>query len=217
MNFDKRDFMSIGIPARFATSCESDLSKDKREEVEYIRSAIELFQKRTPPKRGLMLLGSRGTGKTTWMCEIAKAAFALQFDSIANRLESRVEWDDKLKKDVRRSATRTYSAQFKTFWDFIADLRKSFKDGTRYADDFTHNDFIFLDDLGKVETQRDWFVEAFQEIVDRLYNEEPGNKTLFITSNLTGLEIANVFGDACKDRLDALCYTIPLPGRSLRK
>lgn len=217
LNFSPREYASIGIPARFATPCEVDLSKDERYEIQSVREVIELFKTQQPPQRGIILLGSRGTGKTTWLTEIAKAAYALQHDSRVNKKESEVVFDEVTQKDKRVPASKIYSAQFKTFWDFIADLRKSFKDGTRYAEDFTANDFIFLDDLGKVETQRDWFIEAFQEVVDNLYNAEPGKKALFITSNLTSIQIAQTFGDACKDRLDAMCYTLELKGRSLRQ
>lgn len=218
LRLSKPNYVNYGIPARFAIDTPPQLVNDNRAGISVIRESIAKIRRGDHPKRGLLIIGERGTGKTTWMSEIAKAACD-RYESIeaANkRLESHV-YSETLKRTVRNPNIKaTRKPQFITFWDFIADLRKSFSTGTRYAEELTTASYIFIDDLGKVQTQRDWFIEAFQEVIDRIYNDIPGHKLLYITSNMTGDEITATFGEACKDRIDALCYTVTINGRSLR-
>lgn len=218
MKLSCRDYAKYGIPARFAAETPKELANDNRPSAQVFRNTIAKIIAGETPKRGLLVIGKRGTGKTTWVCEIAKAAVEAKIASDnRNKTLEQYVFDTVKKCTVKNSQiTHAKTPRFTTFWDFIADLRKSFATGERYAEELTNAGYIFIDDLGKVQTQRDWFVEAFQEVVDRLYNEEPGQKILYITSNMTSEELSNTFGEACKDRIDALCYTVPLLGKSLR-
>lgn len=208
------DFERVGIPPRFAGNS-PDLAQDARKACVSVKDTIKIFDGLKTPKKGLLILGDRGTGKTTQACEIAKAALGYCLAKTAEIAEMpSVEFVGKATRQIRKP--KVPIIQFVTFWEFIAGLRKSYKEGTSYVNDLAHNDIIFLDDLGKVETNRDWFIEAFQEFVDKLYNEKEGSKLLYITSNLSREEIAGTFGEPCMDRLDALCYTIKFEGRSLR-
>lgn len=208
------EFERYGVPPRFAGKG-PDLASDERTAAQSVKDTVEIFRGLKTPKKGLLILGERGTGKTTQVCEIAKAAIGYCLAK-KERLEGEPsgEWVGRAWRPAKKE--RVPTVKFVTFWQFIADLRKSYKEGTPYARELAEADIIFLDDLGKVETNRDWFIEAFQEFVDNLYNEKPESKLLYITSNLSGEEIAATFGEPCKDRLDTLCYTIKFEGRSLR-
>lgn len=210
------NFAAYGIPPRFHRT-PPELAQDARKEVKPLIDTLEKFKGLKTPKKGLLILGDRGTGKTTWAAEVCKAALILSLSAQAEFDKTpSYQFSEITRTSCRVKKPRLYDVQFITFWEFIAGLRKSFKDGTPYIRELALKDILILDDLGKVETNRDWFIEAFQELVDVLYNQTEGEKLLYVTSNLSGLEISEIFGQPCKDRLDALCYEIELKGKSLR-
>jgi len=210
------DFEGIGIPPRFA-GIGPDLAQDARKGAKSTKDTIEIFRGLRTPKKGLLIIGKRGTGKTTQIAEIAKAAlgYCLAEKTKIEQMPA-VEFTGSGNAARFVEKPKIPKVLFITFWQFIAELRESYKSGTRYVENLSYNDILFFDDLGKVEVNRDWFIEAFQELIDNLYNAKPGSKILYITSNFSGEEIAGMFGDACKDRIDDLCYTVELEGKSLR-
>lgn len=125
--------------------------------------------------------------------EIAKAAAELQ-----------VETDKKF----------TMSCQ--DFWSFAHKIREGFGTHEPYVRNLVEmHDMIFLDDVGKIETDAGWIRDSFRELVDGVFNFGEG-KSLCFTSNLSRAGLSELYGEPCLDRVDEICYSVKMDGRSFR-
>jgi DNA replication protein DnaC len=188
LNFERYGILRKYIPYE---SIHPRLATDKIAAIIFGMCQTITSEKRIP-KLGLALYGSRGTGKTGAIMHVAKAAAKLCNDN------------DKLEMSCQ------------DFWSFMHNVRTGFGSHTPYVKNLVdQNDFVFLDDVGKVETDAGWMKDSFRELVDGVFNYGQG-KILCFTSNLSREGLAQLFGEPCLDRIDEICYTQIMTGQSLR-
>lgn len=166
-----------------------------------VRSVCRVIQhEQRVPNRGLALYGRRGTGKTGTMMEVAKTAVDLTVLKGKNQFDA---WK--------------ISTSCQDFWSFCQNVRVGFGLHKPYVRELVeNNDMIFLDDVGKVETDAGWIKDAFRELVDGVYNYGEG-KILCFTSNHSRVQLCELYGEPCVDRIDEMCYAITFDGASLRE
>ena len=141
--------------------------------------------------RGLWLMGSVGTGKTTLAMLVSKLALE-RGHSVAiyslPRLLARIR--------------RTYEAQAgeQSYLEFFERL--------------TSVDLLHIDDLG-AEKRTDWVLEQLYAIVDERYGSQ---RSIVATTNLDEPELREQIGERTVSRLVEICgdHMIPLHGNDRR-
>jgi DNA replication protein DnaC len=181
------------IPARFrgvsfdrppVTDVDSTAVTAVREFVTDLRPNLE-------QGRGLWLMGSVGTGKTTLAMLVSKAALeagrSVAIYSLP-RLLARIR--------------RTYDAQAgeQSYLEFFERL--------------TSVDLLHIDDLG-AEKRTDWVLEQLYAIVDERYESQ---RSIVATTNLDERDLKEQIGERTVSRLVEICgdYMIPLHGTDQR-
>lgn len=161
----------------------SDMARDARSRavVAATRDYADNLADRIAEGRGLWLMGSVGTGKTTLAMLVSKLAIEAGHSVAIYSLP-------RLLARIRR----TYDAADESYLGFFERL--------------TSVDLLHMDDLG-AEKQTDWVLEQLYSIVDERYVTQ---KSLVVTTNLGPEELAEQIGPRTVSRLVEICGD-PLP------
>lgn len=139
----------------------------------------------SPNKKGLLLFGSVGTGKTLITTQIIPYLLLKEFGK-------KTIWCN------ARDLFKMYEPRKKSYFDiFTSDKCLS---------------PICVDDFGQEEIVKNYGnnIDAFQEVVRRAYEKK---QTLFASTNLSAKEISNRYGDRTLDRLAEMCVIIPFENK----
>ena len=204
-----RCYQAAGIPVAYCTIETAKLDSTKPTATAALKHA-EAWKNAIPPERGLILGGSQGTGKSTWMWLIARAF--VKANAIAN--------------GENKSGTLVSNIFAKKFPLFI---RKDFAPkagGTQW--DFSYLEkaldsvAFFLVDL-TLDPARDAFKpvsEFLFLLIDELSDNTDPKIPLYITTNNTMQDWKNLLGRQLVDRLTGekhgLCEIIPCTWESYR-
>lgn len=151
--------------------------------VRVVRSWIEDIDENLARGRGLWLMGSTGTGKTTLAMLASKAALERSHSVAIYSLP-------KLLARIRR----TYDA------DAERDSYLSF------FERLTSVDLLHIDDLG-AEKRSDWVLEQLYALINERYETE---RSIIVTTNLDQAELEEQIGPRTVSRLVEICGD-PLP------
>lgn len=196
MNRSRSRGISSAIPARYrGASFErppvSDMARDMeaRHVVQAVRDYVENLGENLRVGRGLWLMGSTGTGKTT-LGMLAAAAALAQGKSVGVYFTPRLL--TRIRQTYQEAETENAYAQF--------------------FDEVTSVDLLYIDDLGS-ERHTDWVVEQLYAIVNERYEKQ---LPLLVTSNAEDdvdrgqRELVEQIGSRTVSRLVEICGD-PLP------
>lgn len=96
---------------------------------------------------------------------------------------------------------------------YMAKVRKNFDETNDFEERCLEADFLYLDDIG-TEYKTEFANEKLFTLLD--YRASKGSKT-FITTNLSILELKNVYGERIQSRIFELCIPISVRGDDKRK
>lgn len=169
----------------------SDMGRDmaSRHVVNAVREYVDALDQNLAAGRGLWLMGSTGTGKTTLGMLVAKTALA------AGRTAA-VYFTPKLLTQIRQTYQATDSEDaYEAFFKRLTSV-----------------DLLYIDDLGS-ERHTDWVVEQLYALVNERYENQ---RSVLVTSNAgadagAGLrELEEQIGSRTVSRLVEICGD-PLP------
>lgn len=169
----------------------SDMERDmaSRHVVNAVREYVDALEENLAAGRGLWLMGSTGTGKTTLGMLVAKTALA------AGKTAA-VYFTPKLLTQIRQTYQATDSEDaYEAFFKRLTSV-----------------DLLYIDDLGS-ERHTDWVVEQLYALVNERYENQ---RSVLVTSNAkadagAGLqELEEQIGSRTVSRLVEICGD-PLP------
>ena len=141
-------------------------------------------------KRGLLLMGRPGNGKTT----VAVATMRAWIEATEGQQPAR-------------------------FWEVspgLEAIRRSFQDEDIVEDNVTDiaakNDFLIIDDLGPQKTT-DWVSDQFYQLLNALYTHE---KHVIITTNLNAAGLRDQLHVRLVSRILGMCRQVVLTGPDRR-
>ncbi len=139
--------------------------------------------------RGLWLMGSVGTGKTTLAMIVSKAALKQSFTVAIYSLP-------RLLAEIRMTYDQNSD---NTYFNFFEQLVKV--------------DLLHIDDVG-AERQTDWVLEQLYALINERYERK---KAVMITTNLMPDDLREQIGERTVSRLSEICeIQLPFSGVDLR-
>ena len=193
-----------GIPTKFSHVLQVDAGFDpsnNESQQRALKYAKEEFVKKYPSKRGFLLMGASGLGKTH-----------LTVGTISELT---------LKYGVR--------CMFQDFFDLLAELKKAYSLGTPEIDvlaPLIDAEVLAIDELGKGKSS-DWELNILDQLISKRYN---ASKTTLVTTNFVSrseytkdpvgddYEILDVrVGKRITSRLYEMCEFIHLRGADKRR
>ncbi|MEA2494534.1 MAG: replication protein DnaC [Thermoleophilaceae bacterium] len=138
--------------------------------------------------RGLCLVGSVGTGKTTLAMLVAKTALDAGFSVAIYSMP-------RLLNEIRRTYDEGSDSSYIELLDHLAAV-----------------DLLHIDDVG-AEKSSPWVLEQLYAIVNARYE---GERSMTITTNLDFAELVEQIGHRTVSRLREMCEAIPLDGSDHR-
>jgi len=179
-----------GIPKRFKNS--TFLNYDQSENREASWKVIEFANEFPNNKRGLLLTGNVGTGKT----HLAVA--------LANKLLDNL-----------------YSVYFGNVIDVLGFIKSTYSQNSKITEDEAINlmtkevDLFIIDDLGK-ENSTEYTLAMLYQLINRVYEND---KTLVITTNDNSDNLVKNLGNrgqAIVSRITEMCEPVVFKGRDWR-
>ena len=189
------------LGTKFVGGTFEDLSVDKGNQEAFDR-ALKIAD---GDKRGLVLLGKIGRGKTALLAALANAFDRAEEGSFEER-DGRDVW-------VCRAKRR--QAEVWSILDLVAALRdqaRSERTKNTVCESCMYADLLLIDDLG-AERSTDFVLEELQRIFDYRYRHE---LPIVITSNLTLDEIGSKYGARPISRWVESCAIIRMKGPDRR-
>lgn len=143
--------------------------------------------------KGLLLIGDCGTGKTV----NAQIITEMLADGCGM-------WHD--------ANTDTFYPQARTFKRFSAiELINP-----AFLDEALAHRLVYVDDIGTEQETAINYGQRRNPIAELIDNAERNNCLLILTSNLTGEDLLQKYGQRTIDRLNAICTTVVFRGNSFR-
>jgi DNA replication protein DnaC len=192
-----------GIPAKFSHVLQVDAGFDpsnNESQQRALKYAKEEFVKKYPTKRGFLLMGGSGLGKTH-----------LTIGTLSELT---------LKYGV--------NCMFQDFFDLLAELKKAYSLGTPEIDvlkPLIDTEVLAIDELGKGKSN-DWELNILDQLISKRYN---ASKTTLVTTNFISSDYAKdrIFedheildlrvGKRITSRLHEMCEFIHLRGTDKRR
>ena len=165
-----------------------------------IRSVAEAMTKLCGVKRGFILCGDCGNGKTTMMHAVADATEFLQDDCLE---------------------FTHYKPGYGTYKD---DARFTFADAMDCV--YTERDGVFataakpilvIEDMGQEPLEVQSYGNIYNPVIDILEKRYERSLPTFITTNLDPQQLGKRYGKRIQDRLREMMFTIPFDNPSYRK
>ncbi len=190
------------IPAKYSHVLQVDAGLSSQRERSFekaLKYAKEDFVKKYPTRRGFLLMGPSGLGKTH-----------LAIGTISELT---------LYHGVR--------CMFKDFFYLLSELKQAYSEGTpenTIIQPLTETDVLVIDELGKGRSN-EWELNILDQLISKRYN---ASKKTLITTNYVSREIAREKGDTDEilekrigeriaSRLFEMCEFLHLEGRDYRK
>jgi DNA replication protein DnaC len=156
--------------------------------VDPVRRFVKKIDKHLEEGIGLRFEGDVGTGKTALAMLVSKSA-----------LEA------------------GHSVAIYSLPRLLSELRRTFGEGAQHShtgllDQLVQVDLLHIDDLGAEKTSP-WVLEELYSIVNARYE---GRRSVVVTTNLNGNQLAEQIGPRTVSRLDEMCMPIMVCGRDLR-
>jgi len=198
-----RLYNAAGIPAKYSHVTQVDAglvpTKINLNLQKALKYAKEEFVKKYPTKRGFLLMGPSGLGKTH-----------LAIGTISELT---------LHHGVR--------CIFKDFFYLLSELKQAYSEGipeNEIIQPLTETDVLVIDELGKGRSN-EWELNILDQLISKRYN---ASKKTLITTNYVTREIAREqgetgeilearIGDRIASRLFEMCEFLHLEGRDYRK
>jgi DNA replication protein DnaC len=157
--------------------------------VRVVRRFAHTIDEQLDTGRGLWLMGSVGTGKTTLAMLVSRAAL-----------------------DAGRSVA-IYSLP-----RLLAEIRTTFDESSEHSyiellGRLAAVDLLHIDDVGAERTSP-WVLEQLYSLINSRYETE---RSLLITTNIAPEDLPEQIGERTVSRLTEMCEQIPLHGHDLRK
>lgn len=189
-----RFFNEAGLPARYRDATLEGFHPAPFQRAAH-QKAYAFARELTEGRRGLLLYGSVGTGKTHLGVAILRQLI------------------------VRRGIR----ARFVEFKHLIADLREAFADvgrGSGLMRPLVDVPVLLIDELGK-GARREWEQDVLDELISRRYN---ARRTTLFTTNYpvggaapAGETLEDRIGIRIASRLDEMCDKVVLNGEDMRR
>ena len=163
--------------------------------------------KRLVSGESFIIKGDVGRGKTLTLYKLLASYIAVvtlsQVKDKLKTLHSGLD-DEKLLK-VETLPKRIYNVV-----NLINDLKKEFdnKPVKSLLDRMIESEILFLDDLG-TENKTDWWMEQLYMLINSRYES---GKSIVITTNLTGEDLASFYGSRIVSRLTQMCSVLNVNG-----
>jgi DNA replication protein DnaC len=169
------------------------------------------------PPKGLALIGSQGSGKSTAMWAIARAALDGFYAYKTSLFEQRRDGYS----GIPRGNKILHPFGIRKFSDILREIPP-----TEERDTWDHGlalrlaqrDIIFIDDLTLDPQDRtySWARRFVFELMDSLTDRLPGTFALYLTSNNKYEELETLLGAQTADRIRELCEPVICKWKSLR-
>lgn len=198
---------SLGCKSSFKTAVTDKYNEVAVRGGKYLLN--QLFKDKSDDKKnGLVLQGTRGSGKTYIGC------------AIINDFNSQTPLTDEQKRQIIKERNNGYSVKnftpLKSPCKFITemDLFALYYDNFNYSktngpvDEFKRaKKLLVIDDVGALTYEKSRIQSMYLNIIDHRYSE--GLATI-MTTNLDRKELCDYLGDRVYDRLHSSCYFIDL-------
>lgn len=201
IHLNVRKYNYAGIPAKYSSvlevdSFKHDNSTDKQQALKY---AKDKFLRGYPYKRGFLLMGPSGVGKT----HLAVGTLS----------------ELTLKRGVK--------CLFKDFFLLLSELRQAYSEGRSESEvlaPLVEADVLLIDELGKGKSN-EWELGILDQLISKRYNS---TKKTLITTNYVSRDyvkknslvteiLENRVGERIASRLYEMCQFYLIEGRDYRK
>jgi DNA replication protein DnaC len=190
-----------GIPSKYSHVLQVDSFRPKNKSYENALSYADDFVKRYPTKRGFLLMGKAGIGKT----HLAIGAIS----------------ELTLEHGIR--------CMFKDFFHLLSELKQAYSQGTSENEvllPLIETEVLVIDELGKGKNS-EWELNILDQLISKRYN---ASKTTLITTNYITEDFAkknkddkdqeileNKVGPRIASRLSEMCEFIHIEGEDYRR
>ncbi len=197
--------------ALFETMVIDEFNKKAIEGAKYICRV--LFEDNSESKNGLILSGTRGSGKT-----YIAAAIINEYNRKKSFNESVIE---KIMREQENGYGNNLGLCVKADCKFIkqADLinlagRYNYKDNYLPIDEFKESKMLLIDDVGTSYGEKEKTRAIMFNILDYRYSQA---LSTVITTNLSSNELKDYLGERTFDRLRSCCYFVSLTAKESRR
>lgn len=177
-----------GLPKRHAEFKVRDYQAQNATQKAMMETVVEWIKGFHPCGKGLMLVGSPGTGKTALLCAAARALATTKQVSV--RYYSAFDWI------LRYKAVNTEHEGTRDLLESVGEF-----------------DLLILDDLGS-EHATDYTRSAIHALVDYCYNQEIA---VACSTNIALDKLNTHLDERTVDRLQEMCIVAETTGQSYRK
>ncbi len=190
-------YNSANIPAKYSNVLQVDFFQPKGRSLQQALTYVKAFVKNYPHRRGFLLMGGAGVGKT----HLAIAAIS----------------ELTLEHGVR--------CMFKDFFYLLSELKEAYTQGlgeNEVIEPLIATEVLVIDELGKGRSS-DWELNILDQIISKRYN---ASKITLITTNYVSSAYEDIeggdvleerVGERIASRLHEMCEFIYLKGQDYRR